>query len=203
MKNILLVLAFLIVGVKIFAQTDTAAINDNLRFREELNKEYKDSTQSPLRGEALKNFKRHDFFPINLSYRVRAKFERTQNAIPFEMPTVSGKTSTYEEYGKLYFYINDTPFVLHIYQSHRLRKTKEYADYLFLPFSDKTNGVETYGGGRYIDLPIPDSDEMVIDFNKAYNPYCAYTTGYNCPKVPEENKLNIKIPAGIKLILRH
>lgn len=188
-----------------FAQqkADTAAVNDIVRFQQELNAAYKDSAHSPLSGNSLKEFKGHDFFAIDLRYRVLARFERTQNAIPFEMPTTSGKTSTYEECGKLYFFINDTPFVLKVYQSHRLRKTKEYADYLFLPFSDKTNGVDSYGGGRYIDMRIPNADEVIIDFNKAYNPYCAYATGYNCPKVPEENRLDIKIPAGIRLVARH
>jgi uncharacterized protein (DUF1684 family) len=73
-----------------------------------------------------------------------------------------------------------------------------YVDYLFLPFSDATNGNETYSGGRYIDLRIPTSDSVLIDFNKAYNPYCAYNPKYSCPIVPKQNRLPIPVRAGVK-----
>ena len=70
---------------------------------------------------------------------------------------------------------------------------------MFLPFTDLTNGEETYEGGRYIELEIPDKNYIVIDFNKAYNPYCAYNYIYSCPIPPEENDLKIEIKAGVKL----
>ena len=78
--------------------------------------------------------------------------------------------------------------------------TDQYKNYLFLPFTDATTGVETYESGRYIDLEINDIKDnlVIIDFNKAYNPYCAYTTGYNCPIPPAENDLHIAITAGEK-----
>ena len=76
-------------------------------------------------------------------------------------------------------------------------------DHLFLPFTDNTNGVETYGGGRYIDLKIPAGNTINIDFNKAYNPYCAYSDKYSCPIPPPENHLDIEIKAGIKLTDHH
>jgi uncharacterized protein (DUF1684 family) len=69
---------------------------------------------------------------------------------------------------------------------------------LFLPFLDTTNGIETYGGGRFLDMRIPKSKEVIIDFNKAYNPYCAYNYNYSCPIVPLENNLSIKVKAGVK-----
>ncbi|MBP7982432.1 MAG: DUF1684 domain-containing protein, partial [Kaistella sp.] len=73
-----------------------------------------------------------------------------------------------------------------------------YEDYLFLPFRDETNGKETYGGGKYIDLRIPDGNEIVIDFNQSYQPYCAYNAyDYSCPIVPEENFLPLRIEAGV------
>ena len=77
-------------------------------------------------------------------------------------------------------------------------KTRGYEDYLFLPFRDETNGKETYGGGKYIDLRIPDGNEIVIDFNQSYQPYCAYNAyDYSCPIVPEENFLPLRIEAGV------
>ena len=75
---------------------------------------------------------------------------------------------------------------------------EEYRDYLFLPFTDKTNGSETYTGGRYIDLSIPEGDTLEINFNKAYNPYCAYNPKYSCPIVPGVNALDTEVRAGVK-----
>ncbi len=77
----------------------------------------------------------------------------------------------------------------------------QYKDYLFLPFTDDTNGITSYAGGRYIDLRDGDfnNNTLVLDFNKAYNPYCAFGAGYACPKPPVENKLALSIEAGEKL----
>ena len=79
----------------------------------------------------------------------------------------------------------------------------DYRDYLFLPFLDATNGIETYGGGRYIDLTIPESNQITIDFNKSYNPYCAYNEKFSCPIVPRENYLSLKVNAGVKRFKDH
>ena len=76
--------------------------------------------------------------------------------------------------------------------------TAEYEDYLFLPFTDKTNGDSSYGGGRYLDLKLPEGDSIIIDFNQAYNPYCAYNDKYSCPVPPKSNNLDIEVLAGVK-----
>ena len=168
-------------------------------FQKELNKEYKTEEETPLRGSNFKKFKSHPFFPIDLNYRVKAKLVKTENSVPFEIPTSSGRTKKYREFGKAYFTLNGAEQVLTVYQSLALLDDPEYQDYLFLPFKDETNGKDTYGGGRYLDLRIPKNDEIIIDFNKAYHPYCAYNAfDYNCPIVPEENWLKIPIEAGVK-----
>jgi len=74
-----------------------------------------------------------------------------------------------------------------------------YKNHIFIPFTDLTNGEETYGGGRYIDATIPKGKSITLDFNYSYNPYCHYTEGYNCPIPPKENFLDIKIKAGEKI----
>ena len=79
----------------------------------------------------------------------------------------------------------------------------EYSNHLFIPFNDITNGVETYDAGRYIDLEIPKGDTIIIDFNKAYNPYCAYNDGYSCPIPPEENNLEVEVKAGVMAFEKH
>jgi hypothetical protein len=169
-------------------------------FQEELNKEFKNPDKSPLTRREQKRFKGHDFFPINKSFRVEAKFIRAQDQVPFKMKTTTDRVPIYEKYGEAIFEIEDKKYKLNIYQNHRLRKMEKYKNHLFLPFTDLTNGEETYGGGRYIDLSIPDSDTIIIDFNKAYNPYCAYSSTSSCPIPPRENDLDLKVEAGVKIV---
>lgn len=172
-------------------------------FQSNLNKEYKDSVESPLsRADRLK-FKEHQFYPIDSSYRVTASFIRTPNEKTFNMPTTNGKLKEYVKYGEVHFTIHGQKFKLNTYQSLTLIKIEKYKNYLFLPFKDFTNSVETYGGGRFMDLTIPETATIIIDFNKAYNPYCAYSDKYSCPIVPIENSLQIEIKAGIKGPIEH
>lgn len=189
---------FIILSVFLNAQTEKENIAAIKKFQKELNAEYLNPKETPLRGNNLKQFKKHPFFPINLKYRVTAQFIRTENPVPFELPTSSGKFKQYQEYGKATFELDGQSFTLTLYQSLDLMKMEKYKDYLFLPFRDLTNEKETYGGGKYMDLKIPTGNEIVLDFNQSYQPYCAYNAfDYNCPIVPEENKLPIKIEAGV------
>jgi len=189
---------FLILSLFLNAQTEKENIASIKKFQKELNSEYLNPKESPLRGDNLKNFKKHPFFPINLKYRVTAKFVKTENPVPFELPTSSGKFKQYQEYGKATFELDGKSLTLILYQSLDLMKMEKYKDYLFLPFRDLTNEKETYGGGKYMDLKIPSGNEIVLDFNQSYQPFCAYNAfDYNCPIVPEENKLPIRIEAGV------
>ena len=104
----------------------------------------------------------------------------------------------YKPYGKLKFKIDGKKYKLTLYQNVELTKREGYEDYLFLPFNDMTNGVESYGGGRYLDMKIGDLDFPVIDFNYCYNAYCAYNHKYSCPIPPDENYLKVRIEAGVK-----
>ncbi|MBK1895326.1 DUF1684 domain-containing protein [Chryseobacterium paridis] len=192
-------LLFLVLPLFAFSQKavtkETAEIK---KFQKDLNAEYLNPKETPLRGDNFKNFKKHPFFPIDLKYRVTAKLIKTENAEPFEIPTSSGKTKQYREYGKANFELDGKPYSLTLYQSLDLMKQEKYKDYLFLPFRDLTNEKETYGGGKYMDLKISKGDTIVLDFNQSYQPYCAYNAyDYNCPIVPEENKLPVEIRAGV------
>ncbi|WP_190808361.1 DUF1684 domain-containing protein [Flagellimonas sp. S3867] len=169
-----------------------------IEFQNELNTFYGDEEKSPLTKKDFKKFKGHYFFDIDENFKVEAKFDRAVDAVPFLMKTSTDRLPTYEIYGVATFKINGKTHKLNIYQNHKLRETEKYKNHLFLPFTDLTNGNETYGGGRFIDLEIPDGDTIVIDFNKAYNPYCAYNKNYSCPIPPKENDLPIRIIAGIK-----
>ena len=141
------------------------------------------------------------FYPPDEKYRINSQFERTIDAPWFRMESSGPLKRNYRTYGILHFSWNDTLVSLNIYQSQDLMATDKYRDHLFIPFSDATSGVETYESGRYIDLEIKDisNDGFMIDFNKAYNPYCAYVSGkYNCPIPPPENRLRVAIRAGEK-----
>ena len=140
------------------------------------------------------------FYPVNESLRITASFERIKDGKGFDMNTASGMKQKYFHYGLLTFKVHASLVHLYIYQSASLMKQKKYKDYLFVPFGDATSGYESYGGGRYLDFTVSDikNNKLLIDFNKAYNPYCAYTTGYDCPIPPKENLLTVAIPAGEK-----
>ena len=140
------------------------------------------------------------FYDIDKSYRVTASLKRIADAKGFEMNTSSGMKKKYFNYGLLSFKLHDSLLHLFVYQSESLMQQEKYKDYLFVPFGDATSGFESYGGGRYLEFYSADikNNQVVLDFNKAYNPYCAYTTGYNCPIPPKENLLNVPIAAGEK-----
>jgi uncharacterized protein (DUF1684 family) len=140
------------------------------------------------------------FYDIDKRYCIIASLERITDTKGFEMNTSSGVKQKYFQYGLLTFKLHDSLMHLFVYQSASLMRQEKYKDYLFVPFGDATSGFESYGGGRYIEFYIADvkNNQVVLDFNKAYNPYCAYTTGYNCPLPPKENLLHIPIAAGEK-----
>ncbi len=177
------------------AQFDLTGVE---KFQKELNAEYADAKTSPLLPEDLKEFNSLDFYPANAQFFVVAKFIRTENEHPFEMKTTTARKPVYVKYGEAHFSIDGQDFKLNIYSNIELSKKKEYKDYLFLPFSDLTCGNESYIGGRYLDLEIPQGNTIVIDFNRSYNPYCAYNPKYSCPIVPLENDLKIEIRAGVQ-----
>ncbi|NHM07399.1 DUF1684 domain-containing protein [Flavobacterium sp. CYK-4] len=166
--------------------------------QKKLNQEYADPKESPLTEEDLKQFKGLDFYPIAQKYAVLAQFVKAQNEKPFKMKTSTTRLPEYVKYGELHFELDGKKLKLNVYQNVELAKKPGYEDYLFLPFSDLTCGKESYIGGRYIDMRFPKSDTVLIDFNTAYNPYCAYNHKYSCPIVPLENDLGVAILAGVK-----
>jgi uncharacterized protein (DUF1684 family) len=173
-------------------------VQEILRFQEELNREYKDPKESPLATEDREHFVGHTFFPVAVKYHVKADFVRTKKEKPFEMKTSTIRVREYVKYGEAHFRLDGKKRKLNIYQSVDLVKKPGFEDFLFLPFTDATNGGESYGGGRYLDLKIPAGKTIIIDFNKAYNPYCAYSKKYSCPVPPPENRLDLEIKAGVK-----
>ena len=179
--------------------------NNSIDFKKEIqdwqdtmNFEFKNPEESPLTKEGMDLFKSLDFFSIDIKYRVEAKFERTPFEPIFGMKTTTSRLPKYKKYGVAIFFIDGKEFKLNVYQNQSLLAKRDFEDYLFIPYTDLTSGNDSYSGGKYIDLKDPKGDLLIIDFNKSYNPYCAYNHKYSCPVPPKENFLNTRIEAGVK-----
>lgn len=173
-------------------------IAEVLEFQKKINEEFKNPEESPLADRFRIDFETLDFFLPDTNYVIKAKLTRTPEAVPFLMPTTTERESKEVVYGIVNFKLQGKEHSLEIYQNPELMKEEGFEDYLFLPFTDLTNGKETYGGGRYLDLRIPKTTEITLDFNRAYNPYCAYNKKFSCPLVPAVNSLDISVFAGVK-----
>ena len=169
-------------------------------FQREINDFFKDASVSPLKNRDLKNFRGLDFFTYDSSYVVIAKLMKTPKEEPFMMLTTTDMMVEYIKYGTVSFELFSNQYSLDIYKN--LEDPNEQ-DNLFLPFLDDTNGNESYGGGRYINLDIPKGDSLLIDFNSAFNPYCVYDEKYSCPIVPRENYMPLEINAGVKNFVKN
>ncbi|WP_299452828.1 DUF1684 domain-containing protein [uncultured Microscilla sp.] len=205
MKHKLLFVFTLLLGLHIYSQAQgdfnpkkyKKAIK---RERKSKDKEMKKGEQSPLSKVDRRKFKRLKYYKVDITYRVLAKIKLTPDTDFFDMMTSNGKKQKYRQYGILHFELQGKKLTLPVYQSQRLMRLPQYKKYLFTPFTDLTNGQHTYSAGRYLDLRIPtqNTSSFIIDFNKAYNPYCAYNSSYSCPIPPPVNHLNIAIKAGEK-----
>ena len=183
------------------APADTAAHRQQVReFQQALNREFRNPEESPLTAAERQAFQGLAYYPVGHAYCVAAVLVRDSLAQPFAMETSTGRRPQYRKYGELRFTLLGQPQRLNVYQSLDLLTRPGLADYLFLPFTDLTNGRGSYGGGRYLDLriPPPGTAALVLDFNRAYNPSCAYNHAYSCPVPPAENRLAVAIPAGVR-----
>jgi hypothetical protein len=192
MKNTILIL---LIGITSFCFSQEKTSKE---FQDELNLDYADAKKSPLLKEDLAHFKSLNFYSISNKYIVKSKLIRSKKPTVAKMKTTTTRIAEFKIYGTLFFELDGKILQLKVYQSFPVSNNPEYTDNLFLPFFDLSSGKESYIGGRYIDLKIPKGNEIIIDFNKAYNPYCAYSPNYSCPKVPLENDLEVAILAGVK-----
>ncbi len=161
-----------------------------------INEHFFNPKESPLDSHLFYTFKGIKFFPIHEKYRVKASLSLLKTDSIFELPHSHDATKPYKQYAVAKFELLGKSYELLVLE--QVVKKPGAENYLLLPFTDATSGVETYGGGRYIDLDKTLGSEQIIDFNKAYNPYCLYNSKYTCPIPPKENKLPIRVEAGMK-----
>ena len=168
-------------------------------FQDSLNAFESNPETTNIIAEDFADFEGLHFFPIDLKYRVMAKFVAVHDTHVFKLtysndPNVPHFVSS----GTLFFTIDGVEYSIHTFQNVEWLNDPEYSRHVFIPFNDWTNGPESYGGGRFIDALLPEEgDKMVIDFNCCYNPPCCYNYNMACPLIPEDNHIGREIRAGV------
>jgi uncharacterized protein (DUF1684 family) len=160
--------------------------------RQEIIDFMKNDPESPFHVKGEAGYKGLIFFEIDPAFRVKAKIEKIPSPVPFNIQMSDGETSEYFKYAIAHFTLDDVGQKLHLLKSRKFYNEP----WLFLPFYDETSAVESYGGGRYLNVEYHGEEEIFIDFNLAYNPYCAYSDNYRCPIPPIENRVTVKVTAG-------
>lgn len=150
--------------------------------------------QSPLSAEQKETFSGLNYFDPDPAYRIEARVEENKEKGLLTLPTSDNKQTPFKKWGYAVFEMEGEEQRLLLLQPAYGPDMGS----LFLPFSDATSADETYGAGRYLDLEMPKKEKLLIDFNQAYNPYCAYAEGFSCPFPPKENLLPVAIRAGEK-----
>ena len=157
-----------------------------------------DTSTHILSLEEIADFQGLAYFDVDSNFRITATFTKSIGK-KFKMPTSTTRTPIYRRFGYVEFLIDGKNQTLTVYQNMALRRQKEFKNYLFIPFRDASSNHETYGGGRYLDLQIPDGNKTILDLNTIYNPYCVYSHRYSCPIPQVENTLKVAILAGEKV----
>jgi uncharacterized protein (DUF1684 family) len=138
------------------------------------------------------------YYPPDQAYRVPASLVPDPGARVVEMLTSTGQRRQVEVLGKLAFVLHGRPLELTAFSEEGSNGQR-----LWVPFTDQTSGGETYGAGRYLDIDRTATGIYIVDFNTAYNPYCAYNPTYDCPVPPPQNRLPVPVRAGEKKPIGH
>ena len=199
-KNIIFLAAAAVVIVSLIysfmgSGDQSAYIEEINKEREEKERFMKSSKESPFK-DSVENYKGLSYYPPDPKYRIIADLTPIENKEIVTLATNTGEEQRYQQYAFAEFDLDGLHhrlLILEVIDSGPLRGK------LFFAFGDETSAVETYGAGRYLDLEkVPGSSTITLDFNKAYNPYCAYISNFSCPLPPAQNLLTIPIKAGEK-----
>lgn len=164
------------------------------KHREEKDSFFSESSRSPIPSQKRENFEDLNYYPLDPKYRFELQLYEHDDKEEIEIDTTGDEDRGYIRWGEFRFEAESEQQVLHAYK-------KESEESFFVPFRDSTSGDETYGAGRYMDLDESKhlgEGRWIVDFNEAYNPWCAYSDSYSCPLPPPENWLEIPIRAGEK-----
>lgn len=199
-RNILVIVLALVVAAIIFYSFQGKDSGKEYEVEITTERQAKDdymrsSDESPF-GDEKKNFKKLNYFPVDVSYRISAKLVSIDNKKVVTLPTSDNLEKGYLEYAFAEFELSGEPCKLLILE---IMEEGPYRGTLFLAFADATSANETYGAGRYLDVKkVPGASSVMLDFNQSYNPYCAYSEKFSCPFPPKENVLKVAVRAGEK-----
>ena len=193
-------LALAIIGIIFYSLHDakpsaSAYLAELNKFRRAKNQDFRQAENSPLEAPQKASFDSLKYYPGNPDFALAATITRNKNPDTALVQMSDNRTEKYLRWGTAKFTLNDAPQQLLLFLKANGRDST-----LFVPFTDLSNGHDTYGGGRYLDTAIPKLDEtaLTLDFNRAYNPYCAYNNAYSCPVPPSENRLTVAVAVGEK-----
>ena len=153
------------------------------------------SSTSPLTDESKRSFDGLNYYEVDLVYKLTARIEKINNRQPIFIQSTTGEQLKYIPFAYAYFELNGMEHKLLLYQDWEEKDPNR----LSLMFADETSDIETYGGGRYLDVMYRNTNSVVMDFNNAYNPYCHFNEEFSCPIPPRENFLNTEVKAGEKI----
>ena len=166
-------------------------MSDLADFREAKDHFFRYDPQSPLTAEQKKTFQGLVYYPEKPELDLELPLERYVEPVKVTMQTSTGDVQDYRQIGQIRFRVGEGEAALQVYEA-------DLGAYLFLPFVDATAPQETYGAGRYLEPEVIAPNMVRVDFNLAYNPYCAYNENWSCPIPPRENRLKVRIEAGEK-----
>jgi uncharacterized protein (DUF1684 family) len=181
-------------GTKPASKLDEAYLGRLREARRQKDQALHNAPDSPIPGAQRATFAGLRYFAPAAAFRVTARLTRQPVLLPQPLAMSLGQPESYQRWGTAEFELGGQPQKLALLQ-------KAGDKQLFVPFTDPTNGQQTYGAGRFLDVPLPpaEANEIELDFNQAYNPYCAYNHDYSCPKPPAENRLTVPVAAGEQL----
>lgn len=197
LKKLSAYLFFILISFGVYAQND-GGFAEFQSFWSKTDSEFKNPDKSPLTKSQMNSFDSIPRYEYKPDFRVKAKWVPVKKSKPFYFDTTGKIKQKYIQVGRAQFKLMGKSLELAVYKNIELSRMDGYEDYLFIPYTDDTNGLETYGGGKYVSMHAEPKDSLIIDFNQSYNPYCAYNNAYSCPIPPEENFLDIAIPAGAR-----
>jgi uncharacterized protein len=173
---------------------DSAYLAEIEETRKNTDQRFREDPESPVPADKKSTLLPLRYYPVNASFSVPASLKLSNDRPVFEMPTSTGTIRRMQLVGSLQFTLNGQPQSLGAFVEEGTQEIES----LFVPFADLTTGTETYPAGRYLDLSPTTTGYYTIDFNRAYNPYCAYNSTYECPYPPPSNRLKIAVTAGEK-----
>ena len=198
-KILLLIIATALIGIGFYTFQGTSQNSEGYVEKIEIervekNDMFKNDEDSPLTDEQKEIFTTLSYFPIAEKYKVKAELHKNSREQIVKMAITDGSQREYFIFGNAHLHLEGKELDLLVY-----KPVKDDTDYLFIPFYDNTSADLTYGGGRYVEPELLDASTLIIDFNLAYNPYCAYNHTYRCPIPPSENDLDVAVLAGEKI----